>query len=388
MNHKYDYIIAGAGASGLSLAWHIVQSPLAEKQILIVDSKLEPQNNKTWCFWDSGDPPFPDLIYKKWNRVELGLSRGYVTQQLAEFSYYCIRSIDFSKKILGVLRTKPNITFLEDEITELTSDSGVATLHTKKDSFDAEYIFQSCFEPEEVKQNAPHYPLLQHFRGWEIVTNKPVFDNTVFTLMDFDNTFEQGIAFMYLLPWSRKSMLLEYTIFSDCLLRNEVYAEKIALYLNQRFNLQPIDYKIQRREFGVIPMQDRPDPLWYGPRILNIGIQGGLTKPSTGYTFRRIQEHTSSILQSLLNDSLPDIISPFQTRYKAYDLWLLHIIHEDPGKALEIFNQLLSNNTMDEVFRFLGEEGSLADDLKIMSSVSYPPFLRAIWKTSERLMEI
>lgn len=388
LQRQYDYIIAGAGASGLSLAWRLLQSPLADRNFLLVDSSLKASNDKTWCFWDKGAPPFSDIIHKSWNSIELGLAGGHFIQPLKDYSYYCIRSEDFYSKTLSAFESQPNVTLLEDDITGLSSAPGGAALHTDTTSYQAEYIFQSCFEPEEVKNSPPEYPLLQHFLGWEISSNTPVFDDSVFTLMDFDDTFEGGVAFIYLLPWSAESGLLEYTVFSQQQLEPEIYAEKISLYLNHRFDLKPIDYKIQRKETGTIPMQDRPDPGWYKPHIVNMGTKGGLTKPSTGYTFRRIQQHTESIVQKLVDHKEPVGNTLVSKRYKAYDLWLLQIIHDHPADAQKIFNQLFHNNSIDSIFRFLGEESSLLEDLKIMSSVPSFPFLRAIWQTMGRLREI
>lgn len=388
MQKHYDYIIAGAGAAGLTLAWKLMQSSLQGKKVLVVDSDLEAQNDKTWCFWESGTPPFSDIIYQKWNSVEVNTLRDRFTQPLSEYSYYCLRSIDFQNKILTALQSQPGFDLFEAEITELTGSTDTAVLHTKGKSFSADYIFQSCFNPWSRKADHPRYPLLQHFLGWEIELDKPLLDADTFTLMDFDETFSDGIAFIYLLPWSKKSGLIEYTIFSDHVVSEKVYEEKLSLYLNNRLNLKPINYQIQRKEFGKIPMQDRPAMPWYQPRIMNMGTQGGLTKPSTGYTFRRIQEHADAIVEGLLAKGIPQPAPTSEFRYKAYDLWLLQIICDHPADALRVFDYLFRNNSMDDVFRFLGEETTYKQDLKIMSSVPYFPFLRAIWKTRNRLREI
>ncbi|NIT59460.1 MAG: hypothetical protein GWN00_25545, partial [Aliifodinibius sp.] len=143
-----------------------------------------------------------------------------------------------------------------------------------------------------------------------------------------------------------------------------------------------------RKEFGKIPMEDRPYNPWYKPRILNIGTVGGLTKPSTGYTFKRIQKQTDVIIEDLLSEGTLQPHPPSNKRFKAYDLWLLQIIDRHPEDAFNVFNHLLKNNSLDDVFRFLAEESSLNDDLKIMTSVPYAPFLRAIWKTRNRLRKI
>lgn len=391
MNQQYDYIIAGAGASGLSLAWRMLHSPLSDqKRILIVDADLTPKNDKTWCFWHAGTPPYSELIHKKWSKIEIGTPDGRSAQQLQKYSYFGLRSIEFTQQVLQTIQDHPNFDLLESTITHLTalSSKQAALLHTEDNIFKASYIFQSCFEPPELQEADIRYPLKQHFLGWELASNKPVFDASACTLMDFDDTFAEGVSFIYLLPWDNTSGLIEYTIFSDQLAKREVYEEKMALYLHNRFNLRPIDYQISRRERGVIPMQDRPFIPWYKPRILNIGTRGGLTKPSTGYIFMRIQDQTQAIVDGLVADEAPHITSPSAFRFKAYDLWLLHILYNHPQEALEIFYHLFKNNTIDEVFRFLNEGSTPFEDLKIMSSVPYRPFLRAIWQSRKRLQEI
>ena len=390
MLQQYDYIIAGAGASGLSLAWQMLHSPLANDDILIVDADLEPKNDKTWCFWHPGEPPFAEIIRKKWSRIEIGTHDEHFSQQLHEYPYYGLRSIDFEEKILAKIQEHNNFQLLEKSIHKLTSspDKNRASLHTETNTYEASYIFQSCFDPLKIRESHIQYPLKQHFLGWEITTPKPVFDDSTCTLMDFDENFTGGVAFMYLLPWNNKSGLFEYTIFSDQLVSQKRYEEKISLYLHNRFNLKPIDYTINRREYGVIPMEDRPAIAWYKPRILNIGTQGGLTKPSTGYTFTRIQNQARAIVEQLVTQGEPKVSPPSKKRFQAYDLWFLQILHDSPDQAPEIFRQLFQNNSIDEVFRFLNEDSSLLQDLKIMNSVPYRPFLQAIWETRNRLKEL
>ncbi|MDZ7693001.1 MAG: lycopene cyclase family protein [Balneolaceae bacterium] len=111
------------------------------------------------------------------------------------------------------------------------------------------------------------------------------------------------------------------------------------------------------------------------------GIQAGLTKPSTGYTFRRIQNHSRNIVKELSEGNMPSPATRSERRFRSYDLWLLQIIHDHPDEAITIFHQLFKNNSLDDVFRFLGEETNIQQDLHIMASVPWWPFFRAIWKT-------
>lgn len=388
MNRQYDYIIAGAGAAGLSLASKMLHPFFDDKRILIIDASLNPTHDKTWCFWDTHAPPFGNVIYRKWKNAEVSISGRRTKKPLNEYSYYCLRSIDFQKKVLSKLKNESRFDLIEDTINKFTVSKGYPVLETKTDSYSANFIFQSCFSPWNKTKDQPDYPLLQHFLGWEVETSEPVFDDTFFTLMDFDDTFDEGIAFIYLLPWSNTSALIEYTIFSEELLPREKYEEKISIYLNNRYNLKPINYNIKRTEFGQIPMKDRPHKPWYDTRILNIGTVGGVTKPSTGYTFKRIQKQTDQIIKDLLTKGKPNAHPPSKVRYKAYDLWLLQIIHDHPKDAYHVFSKLFKHNSLDAIFSFLAEESTMIDDLKIMSSVPYTPFFRAIWQTKERLTNI
>ena len=391
-SEAYDYIIAGAGAAGLSLAWHMMQDGLdgEGKRILLVDRQLDPENDKTWCFWQAGIPPFEPLLRQSWKEARIRFNHTGLKAEMDRYRYHCISSGTFRRQILKELRNHSAFELLEEPITRLESREGRGVLITEKGRYEAEYIFQSCFTPDRIKQSSPHYPLLQHFLGWEVEAGRPVFDKDAITLMDFDEGFKDGVAFMYVLPWSESKALLEYTVFSSEVLPPSFYQEKIELYLNNQHGLRVIDYATTRTEYGEIPMQDLPHVPWYDnhERVMNIGMAGGLTKPSTGYTFQRIQRHTRQIVCSLQQGERPAPPPRSKPRFRAYDLWLLHIMYHDPESALDIFRALFTANELDEIFKFLGEQTSPAEDLRIMSSVPYLPFFKAIWNTKDRLLQL
>jgi len=388
MSRHYDYIIAGAGLSGLSLAYRLIHSPLADKEILVTDKALSPQNDKTWSFWHEGKPPFEKLLHKSWDQVTVAFDDQTITQPLEKYAYHSLKSGAFSKAILQELRKHPTVDLKETAVVSMEGDEAKATLQTKDTRYTASYIFQSCLTPPAIKDDTPHYPLIQHFLGTEIQTQSAKFDPQTITLMDFDATFTNGIAFVYILPVTPKKAMLEYTIFSDAVKSKDFYSEKLAIYLHNKFDLRPLDYEILRTEYGEIPMQDHCYAPQYAPRVINMGTVGGLTKPSTGYTFSRIQTHVEAIIDRLIGEGKPALPHRSSFRYRAYDLWLLHIIYHHPRTALRIFEQLFMNNTMDEVFHFLGEKNTLLQHLNTMSKVSYTPFFDAMWKTRKRLFDI
>ena len=52
--NTYQYIIAGGGMAGLSLAFYLNQSTLKNQSILIIDREIKSANDHTWCFWEQG----------------------------------------------------------------------------------------------------------------------------------------------------------------------------------------------------------------------------------------------------------------------------------------------------------------------------------------------
>lgn len=372
---KYDLIIAGGGMSGLSLAWYLAKGGY-KGEVLIVDSTFAPINEKTWCFWTKETPPFKEIIYKSWNKAFFSALDTNAFLYLKDYTYHSIRSGDFKEYILTELRKYSNFDLLEENVLDMSSNSKKAVLITKNsDSYLANQIFQSIFKPN---WKDPKYPLIQHFLGFEIKTEHSVFDPATFTIMDFDNSFKEGLAFMYVLPFSQNEALLEFTVFSGSVLEREIYEEKIEAYMMDKFGLHNSEYTVRRTEYGEIPMQDLDYKPTYEKNIFNLGIMGGLTKPSTGYTFLRTQEYTKQLAESIIAGKKTLMSPRSKFRYRYYDLLLLHILSNSTEESLKIFHDLFKKNRFDSILSFLSEDSTFAQDLKIMSSVPSLPFFKAI----------
>nr|MBA4168638.1 lycopene cyclase [Chitinophagaceae bacterium] len=67
---KYDYLIAGSGAAGLSLLMHMIGSgKFTGKRILLVDRAPKNTNDRTWCFWEREAGLFEQVVHKRWNKM-------------------------------------------------------------------------------------------------------------------------------------------------------------------------------------------------------------------------------------------------------------------------------------------------------------------------------
>lgn len=383
----FDFIIAGAGAAGLSLIYEILNSDrLSKLNILLLDKSLEPNSDKTWCFWDKNSISFKSLIYHTWDSLEVTAHNNRFTEELSEYKYHCIRSIDFSDKIFDEVKNHPNVTLLEADITGFSSRNEMATVETSEGNFSAPNIFQSALRPPGYETNRVDISLMQHFMGWEIKTKAPQFDPKKAILMDFDVQQMDGVTFMYVLPFTETEALIEHTLFSGKLLSDSEYEEGIRAYLIENYGLKDDDYTILRKEKGVIPMEDRHYPAWYCDRVLNIGTVGGLTKPSTGYTFTRIQQHTKEIVHALENDLPLPVSKASSYRFRVYDMMLLYLLENHESTSITIFRELFKRNRFDRILKFLEEKTHPGQEIKIFSSLPYMPFFKAIWKMKHRIV--
>jgi lycopene beta-cyclase len=183
------------------------------------------------------------------------------------------------------------------------------------------------------------------------------------------------MRFVYVLPHSRYEALVEYTLFSVDLLPKEEYEAGIRAYIRDVLLID--DYEIVEEEDGVIPMTDQPFPRRGGERIMFTGTKGGRVKTSTGFAFNRTQRDSLAIVQSLERHGHPFNVPTAPARYETFDAMLIDILAQRGHLAESIFAQLFQNNPIHRLLRFLDEEGGIGENLELMASVPWTPFIAA-----------
>jgi lycopene beta-cyclase len=374
----YDYIIAGAGCAGLSLAVHMIHSnQFGNKKILIIDKDSKHKNDRTWCFWETEAGLFDSIVYNRWGKAWVYGENFSLLLELTPYQYKLIRGIDFYKFCFELIRQQPNFDIINGDISEIKSEGGQSWVQIANDKIFGSYIFNSILFEKPVLKKEEYY-LLQHFKGWIIETEKPVFNTREATLMDFRVNQQHGTTFVYVMPFSEQKALVEYTLFTENLLQPAEYDDGLKNYITEFLGVD--SYKITEEEFGVIPMTNHKFPSANG-NIINIGTAGGQTKASSGYTFRFIQKHSDRIVENLISRGNPFIPLPGgPKRFKFYDSTLLHILKHNTLPGDRIFTRLFKKNKPQQVLRFLDNESSLGDELKIISSLPTMPFLKAALK--------
>ncbi len=365
MKEKYDYIISGAGLSGLILANRIFEDRFFDdKNILLIDKDLKSSVNKTWCFWETGNSVWKDYIVKSWDTV-IFKSKGFKKEKsLQNYSYKMIKSKFFLDSIINKIKQANNFDFFQDEIVDFIESENNVLVKTKSNQFLANNVFNSCVDINEIKSKTSYPFLLQHFLGWTIETRESIFNEKKATIMDFSIDQKDETRFFYVLPLSDKKALIEFTVFSKDLLKKDEYELELIKYIK---SLRVDKYKIIEDEFGVIPMTCYPFEKKNTSKILNIGTAGGWTKPSSGYTFKFIEKNTIKLLAHIKKNTQ---LSNFKikTRHWIYDLIFLDVLYKNNYLGSNLFTKMFSKNPMEKIFMFLDNETSITDELKITAS--------------------
>ncbi len=348
-----------------------------EKKILLIDADDKKKNDRTWCFWETKPGPFQPVVCKEWEGIDFYSSTFSGRWEIAPYRYKMIRGIDLYQFVFNHISSHPNVHFLQDKVQHLHSGNNRAYVQTATGIYGAEYVFNSIvFKPDLLQQKGS---LLQHFKGWIITTKEEKFDSQVATFMDFRMGDSKNNAFVYVLPLTNKKALVEYTVLSASLLKNEEYNEGLQTYISQFLNIS--NFTIEEEEFGVIPMSNYAFPNQTSLPLITIGTAGGQTKGSSGYTFQFIQKHSDAIVNALLKNEHPGRQGNiFNKRFKIYDDTLLQVLYNKKQTASQIFGALFKQNKPQLIFKFLDNETTITEELKIMNSVPAHIFFPAACK--------
>jgi lycopene beta-cyclase len=414
--------ITGSGASALSLAYHLRNIPSVDS-IRIVAPEPHAADDKTWCFWDADAVLNEDILHHSWNKLCVYTPDGTVfQQQMNQHRYLCIRSTRYQEYLLNELKSDRKISIISESVELIDTPSDLegtgrmgARIVTDNDEYFSDIVFQSHLRAnDKITYASDRIALRQHFLGWDIRCNQDVFEPETAILMDFRVPQDKGFAFVYVLPFDKRSALVELTYFTPELFTAEHYKETLLAYLCGSWNCQlntdsifvesenggdislppvtstdKVYFEVEREEFGVIPMTDTIVKSADEYPVYSIGMAGGHAKASTGYTFSRIQKDSRRIAEALKISSLPDRSSLSAPRFRFYDLLILNIIRNNPEKAVLIFTELFRKNGFDGMLSFLDEKTSFIEELKIMASVpSYMDFFRSMWQTRHRFRDV
>ena len=356
----------------------IKSKKFADKKVLLIDKEPKTKNDRTWCYWEKENGFFEDIVCKKWDTISF-LSDDFSSDMvIAPYQYKMIRGIDLYQYCFKEIGQQENIDILYGNITQSLVHKDGITIHIdgRMEHFDYATIFNSILPTQT--HSPGNISLLQHFKGWMIETPEAAFDTSRAVFMDFRVRQKDDTTFAYVLPITSTIALVEYTLFSKELLPDEAYENELKSYLSDFLQIR--DFRVIDKEFGVIPMTTKKFFFYDESRRFNIGTAGGMTKASSGYTFQFIQKQADKIIDHMLNNEPLSKIPGVPGRYNFYDKVLLDVLYNRRVAGKDIFTMLFQKNQPQQVLKFLDNESSISEELKIISGLPTLPFLKAALK--------
>lgn len=371
---KFDYIIVGAGCSGLSLAYEMnVKNLFNDKTCAIIDKRKEFNRDKIWSYWNIYEHSFYDCLINKWDKFCVKKNQNEIILDCENFQYQSIDSQKFYKKILDNLNSNKNIKLiLNKSVDKIYENKDEAIVQCSDEIFRTDIIFNSSLDNKTTKESE----LFQHFYGCEVVFDENVNLPEYPIIMDFNCNQDSWVHFFYTLPMGKNKIFIENTwISNEKSFAFERYIAEINYYIQNNLNYKK-KYKTNYSEIGSIPMFHFKNNMKY-KKIINIGTAGNLTRKSTGYTFLNIQK---SVKQIAINISKKQNIkeSSVSLKYNYLDDIFIKVLLEKKGSMHEVFFDLFKKNKTKDIVKFLSNTSNWFEDLRIILSMPKLIFIKKL----------
>ena len=357
----YKAAIIGLGPSGLAVN-KIIYGNSSNEIIAFENQNLNNRDNYFGFWLTAWMKPFEKIIEKKWYEWSIEYSNINITHNSNE-NPYCV--ISFKKWRDYCLKTKNRLEIINKQVIRYIPIQNYFKIITAdKKEYYAEKIYDSRSEKQKKGE------LIQHFLGIKIDVADNTFNAKKLTLMHF--TKEKNILhFIYILPFSHNSALVESTVFSKEVFTDSWYRDKINKYLKSK-NI--IEFKEQSMEKGIIPMFFQDEKKISNSNIFNIGIRGGACKPSTGYAFAFLIKQIQ-----ILKNSNKNYLNVHKYLDKKMDKIFINFLknNNENGKS---FIKLASNLSGNEFQSFMMGESNLLTKIKIIKSMPKLKFLKEMFR--------
>lgn len=359
---KTDIAIIGGGSAGLTLA-----SKLKHQPTVVVEPKTPDERDVCWALWAKSHQQKELIAATKgqWNQWRLIDHHREVLHTSNQYNYLCLSSADYLRNCESQLSS--NTQLVRDYAEDIQSHGRGGIFSASGKKYHAQYIYDS--RPAKPDKDG----LQQHFLGIEIRTKKALKNTKIATLMDFRVDQSRGLHFIYALPFSDRSLLIESTMISTKLEPMDWYKAAIDQWLKD----QSIEIdSITREEYGVIPMHETiPEDI----SLSRIGAASGAVRLSSGYAFSNIQSQVNQLVENMERGefSVPQVVSGTIDRLdKIYN----RVLMAEPKLGVELMMRTASALDAEGFSRFMLGKATLIDWIKVILAMPKMPFLKQVFK--------
>lgn len=370
-NSHFDLVFTGWGASTCILMIEMEKkSLLKNKKILIIEPSDKLENDKTFCFWaeknDEIYQNFKSIISNSWTSIQINDNKSSLINPV---EYFHVDSKDLYKWARKIIK-KYDIVHKREKVDLIEQHSKIKITTTKNQYF-SEWVFDSR-PPNFINLTDNQFNISQSFFGLKVNFNEKDLNPDVYHMMDFRVSQKKATQFVYILPYSKNSALVELTRFGKELLKEDEARKELDGFLKKYFG----DYEVIDSEKGIIPMSSVLPKQMSVDKWVHIGTRAGNVKPSTGYAFKNMFNHARLICEK---GKLKSAKVKTNKRFHFYDQLLLIILTLWPKNGKFIFERLFKIKSARFVLKFLDEKTSFKEDLSMFSKLQIGLFVKAVF---------
>lgn len=374
-DHAFDLVILGGGCAGLSLASKLAQAGQDCPKCLVIESRAQYLNDRTWCFFADAATQAQHLVQYAWPAVALSFGAERVKVACPTAPYQMIEAQAFYAEALAHIQRNSRMTMLMDcEVMAVEQNESLSwNITTTRSVFQAPRVIDTrpVAQPKFV---GPH--LWQSFFGQVLRVDRDLFDSGCVELMRFDEDTEYGVSFTYILPLDARSALIETTVFhqkpvTEAALRARLILRRNTLIGGEAFN-------VLRDEYAVLPMGVVQKPKVLRQGMVQAGLTAGAARPSSGYAFQRIQRWAVVCAQAILAGKPAVAQGEDSWLARSMDSLFLRVLRESPEQGPAIFMRMFSSMKVARIVRFMNDQATLLDRLALIKSMPLATFLKQL----------
>ncbi len=377
-----DTVVIGAGAAGLALGSRLADRG-HHRSVLILDARTDYRDDRTWSFWAPPEHPLRHLVAHEWASWRFGSGPSRADHRVPGLSYQAVRGIDYYRDAQARIAVSP-VVQLHLGVTVVGVEAVLGADHPREARIRVHTTAGVIAARHVVDTRPVDTPatLFQCFVGAEVDHGGSLhrlgdgsdarIDPGTAGLMTRMRTDGDGFVFMYVLPFTPTTALVELTRFSSTPLPLERVAreredELAALGLARA--------RVVREEAGILPMGADPAPRPGVPGVVRAGNGGGALRAATGYAFARIQQWADACADAMIAGGAP-IAHPAEPWVRReMDRIFLQTLRAHPDRAPEFFLALAERVEPARLVRFLTDRASAADLAAIILALPFGTFL-------------
>ncbi len=374
MPEDFDLLILGGGCAGLSLSAALAVHGERCPRTLVIESRTEYTNDRTWCYWNDPGTPEPYPIQQRWHRMRLVHGEQRVSLDCGSTSYQMLAAQDFYAAAQATIARQPKIELRRGTsvVGEPKRHAGAWRLRTSAGDVTARSVVDTRPSLRPQRGGAV---LWQSFHGQEIECSSKVFDPSTLDLMNFLEPDPRHVAFVYVLPITPTRALIEVTFFGAAPLERRELVGQLEAAIAERVGTAA--FTVLRSEHGILPMGLNTPPRPAHPSSVQVGVMAGAARSSTGYAFQRIQKWAGECASALVSHGRPTAHRPDPWPLRCMDRIFLEVLRADPRRGGALLFSLFSRADPLRLIRFLSVNAGVSDSLHVVAAMPVSPFVRA-----------